>query len=88
MRYPPLRYYLERVLRDMGGVSRIGPLRVFMVFVIRQNTVARGLLVIGAFFCPEIRAFPGLGARFLQPFPKSLVTVKYYSNTKMAVNSR
>ena len=26
MRYPPLRYYLERVLRDMGGVSRTGPL--------------------------------------------------------------
>ena len=21
MRYPPLRYYLERVLRDMGGIS-------------------------------------------------------------------
>ena len=43
---------------------------------------------IGAFFCPEIRAFTGAGARFLQPFPKSLVTVKYNSNTKMAVNSR
>ena len=40
---------------------------------------------IGAFFCPEIRAF---SVRFLQPFPKSFVTVKYYSNTKMAVNSR
>ena len=26
-RYPPLRYYLERVWRDMGGVSRTGPLR-------------------------------------------------------------
>ena len=24
---PPLRHYLERVLRDMGGVSRIGPRR-------------------------------------------------------------
>ena len=22
VRYPPLRYYLERVLRDMGGISR------------------------------------------------------------------
>ena len=43
---------------------------------------------IGAFFCPEIRAFKGFGARFLQPIPKSLVTVKHYSNTKMAVNSR
>ena len=43
---------------------------------------------MGAFFCPEIRAFTGVGARFLQPFPKSLVTVKYNSNTKMAVNSR
>ena len=27
MRYTPLRYDHERVLRDMGGVSRIGPLR-------------------------------------------------------------
>ena len=27
VQYPPLRYYLERVLRDMGGVSRTGPLR-------------------------------------------------------------
>ena len=26
VRYPPLRYDLERVLRDMGGVSRTGPL--------------------------------------------------------------
>ena len=43
---------------------------------------------IGAFLCPEIRAFTGLGARVLQSLPKSLVTVKYYSNTKMAVNSR
>ena len=43
---------------------------------------------IGAFFGPEIRAFTGFGVRFLQPFPKSLVTVKYYSNTKMAVNAR
>ena len=30
---------------------------------------------IGAFFCPEIRAFTGVGARFLQPSPKSLETV-------------
>ena len=27
MRYPPLRYYLERVLRDMGGYLALGPLR-------------------------------------------------------------
>ena len=27
VRHPPLRYYLERVLRDRGGVSRTGPLR-------------------------------------------------------------
>ena len=26
VRYPPLRYDLERVLRDMGGVSCTGPL--------------------------------------------------------------
>ena len=35
--------------------------------------------LIGASFCPEVRAFTGSGARILQPFPKSLVTVKYYS---------
>ena len=43
------------------------------------------------FFCAEIRAFTGLGARLLQPFPKSLVSVKYYSNIKWpltAVNGR
>ena len=28
MRYPPLRYYLEKMLRDMGGVSRTEPLRL------------------------------------------------------------
>ena len=27
VRYPSLRYYLERVLRDIGGASRTGPLR-------------------------------------------------------------
>ena len=27
MRYPLLRYYLEKVLRDRGGISRTGPLR-------------------------------------------------------------
>ena len=26
MRNPPLRYYLESILRDRGGVSRTGPL--------------------------------------------------------------
>ena len=31
---------------------------------------------IGAFLCPEIRAFTGFGARGLQPSPKSLVTEK------------
>ena len=30
VRYPPLRYYLEKVLRDMGGVSRTGPLRMWV----------------------------------------------------------
>ena len=34
MRYPPLRYYLERVLRDMGGVSRIGPLSIYVYIYI------------------------------------------------------
>ena len=36
---------------------------------------------IGAFFCAEIRALTGFGARFLRPLPKSSLTVKYYSNT-------
>ena len=40
---------------------------------------------IGAFFCPEIRAFTGLGVRFLR---QSLVTIKYDLHPKMAVNSR
>ena len=43
---------------------------------------------IGAFFCPEIRAFTGFGARFLQPFLKSLVTVKCSSWPLIAVNGR
>ena len=37
---------------------------------------------IGAFFCPEIRAFTGFGARSLQTFRKSLVTAKFYSTHK------
>ena len=62
----------------------------------RQFTTCRGnpppnkkktsyaALTGASFFCPEIRAFTGFGARFLQPFPESLVTVllKYYANTK------
>ena len=43
----------------------------------------------GRFFCPEIRAFTGFGARFLRPFPKSLATVKYYQKQQwplIAVN--
>ena len=47
---------------------------------------------IGAFFrCPEICAFKDFGASFLQPFPKSLATVEYYSTKKwplIAVNGR
>ena len=37
VRYPPLRHYLERVLRDMGGGSHIGPLRCW----VRQRALAR-----------------------------------------------
>ena len=33
MRYPPLRYYLERVLRDMGGLSPTGPLRGHLLHI-------------------------------------------------------
>ena len=43
---------------------------------------------LGPFFVLKFVRSRGVGARFLQPFPESLVTVKYYSNTKMAVNSR
>ena len=43
---------------------------------------------LGPFFVLKFVRSRVFGARFLQPFPNSLVTVKYYSNTKMAVNSR
>ena len=43
---------------------------------------------LGPFFVLKFVRSRGFGARFLQPFPKSLVTVKYYSNTKMAVSNR
>ena len=43
---------------------------------------------LGPLFVLKFVRSRGFGARFLQPFPRSLVTVKYYSNTKMAVNSR
>ena len=43
---------------------------------------------LGPFFVLKFVRSWGFGARFLQPLPKSLVTVKYFSNTKMAVNSR
>ena len=43
---------------------------------------------LGPFFVLKFVRSRGFGARFLQPFPKSLVTVKAYSNTKMAVNGR
>ena len=43
---------------------------------------------LGPFFVLKFVRSQGLGARFLQPFPKSLVTVKAYSNTELAINSR
>ena len=47
---------------------------------------------LGPFFVLKFVRSWGFGARFLQPFPKSLVTVKAYSNTKkwpvIAVNGR
>ena len=55
---------------------------------LEDNFVLNYAAPIGVFFCPEIRAFTGFGSRFLQPFVKSLVTVKYDSNTKMAANGR
>ena len=42
----------------------------------------------GLFFVLKFVRSRVLGARFLQPFPRSLVTVEYLSHTKMAVNSR
>ena len=43
---------------------------------------------LGPFFVLKFVRSRSFGARFLQPFPKPLVTVKYYLSTKMAVNSR
>ena len=43
---------------------------------------------LGPFFVLKFVRSWGFGARFLQPFPKALVTVKHYLNTKMAVNGR
>ena len=44
---------------------------------------------IGACFCPEIRAFPGFWGEISSTASKVLkVTVKYFSDTKLAVNSR
>ena len=43
---------------------------------------------LGPFFVLKFVRSRGLAARFLQPLPKSLVTGKYFSNTKMAVNGR
>ena len=46
---------------------------------------------LAPFFVLKFARSRGFGARFLQPFPKSLVTVKYDSNTKwllIAVNGR
>ena len=42
----------------------------------------------GPFFVLKFVRSRVFGRDFLQAFPKSLVTVKYFSNTKMAVNSR
>ena len=43
---------------------------------------------LGPFFVLKFVRSRVLGANFLQPFPKSLVTVKCHLNTKIAVNSR
>ena len=46
---------------------------------------------LGPFFCREIPAFTGLGARFLQPLPKSLLRLsdrKVLFKHNMAINSR
>ena len=45
-------------------------------------------LQLGPFFVLKFVRSRVLGARFLRPFPKSLVTEKCDSNTKLAVNSR
>ena len=43
---------------------------------------------LGPFFVLKFVRSRVLGAKFLQPFPKSLVAVKCYSSTKIAVNGR
>ena len=36
MRYPPLRYYLEKVLRGMGGISHWAAKRKYLILKIRS----------------------------------------------------
>ena len=43
---------------------------------------------IGAFFCPEIRAFTGFWGEISSTASKVLSDLQYNSNTKMAVSSR
>ena len=43
---------------------------------------------LGPFFVLKFARSQGFGARFLQPFPKSLMRGKYYSKTKWHKNSR
>ena len=46
MRYPPLRYYLEKVMRDMGGISHWAAKRRlrFFVAIAKLLQVAQGPL--------------------------------------------
>ena len=58
MRYPPLRYYLGRVLCNMGGVSRTGPLR--------EGFRQRKYLPMKGDSCPPCCFFLPQGARLQQ----------------------
>ena len=81
--------------RDTGknrisqGVENRGSL-ISVPLALRVENMSYATPIRACFF-PEIPAFTGFGARFLQPFPSFLVTVKCYSNTKwplIAANGR
>ena len=73
-------------INDFWGCLRSGGSKLFVK--IRKEKCTYYAAPIGAFFVLKFVRSQGSGARFLQPPPKSLVTVKYFSNTKMTVNSR
>ena len=73
----PKSVFEESANSDLGSLGRVS-----------QKSLSHYAAPIGAFFVLKFVRSRGFGARFLQPFPESLATIQYDSNTKMAVNSR